>query len=289
MVRSIDILYDHEFAPWLNAQLEWSSARLWSNPKVPFYRSGGDLLESFSVNELHATLRFSFDERINRNYFKKTYLFTKYPVIQLEFTGGIKGLTRDDVGYTRTDLTLTWKVPSTAIGFGRLFVQGGFIGGPVPYPLLKLHEGNQTFFMDRTAFSLMNYYEFASDTWATLFAEYNMGGFILGKIPLLRKLDMREVFGCKVAWGMLSDRNNGTPGTTQAYSAPMLFPQWNYTRKDGTVVEKVMEPLNTPYIEVHAGLSNILRLFRVDANWRLTHRDTARQNFSVTFGFEASF
>ena len=91
----------------------------------------------------------------------------------------------------------------------------------------------------------------------------------------------------KATWGLLSDGNNGTPGTQTAYSAPMLFPVTWVNDKTGDV--HYMSPIRTPYVEVHAGITNILRLLRVDFNWRLTHRETARQKWSVTVGFEVSF
>ncbi len=48
-------------------------------------------------------------------------------------------------------------------------MQGGRIFGKVPYQLLKLHEGNGTYFYDPYAFSCMNFYEFASDAWVSWF------------------------------------------------------------------------------------------------------------------------
>ena len=47
------------------------------------------------------------------------------------------------------------------------------IVGTVPYPLLKLHEGNGTYFYDPYAFSCMDYYEFASDSWVAWFYEHH--------------------------------------------------------------------------------------------------------------------
>ena len=125
--------------------------------------------------------------------------------------------------------------------------------------MLKLHEGNGTYILDQSSFACMAFYEFASDTWTTLFLEHNFGGFFLGKIPLIRKLHWREVFTLKAAYGTLSEKNNGIIGSRSSSDAPMLFPAG-------------MSSLNKPYVEVGAGISNILRLLRVDAFWRLTHR-----------------
>jgi hypothetical protein len=39
-------------------------------------------------------------------------------------------------------------------------------GGHLPYPLLILHSGNETFYYDDLAFNTMNYFEFISDRYA---------------------------------------------------------------------------------------------------------------------------
>ena len=268
-VRAADILYEHEFSPSVNASLDWTSARVWGNPLVPFQRPDGSFQDSYASHTLHATLRFSKDERVTRNTFKKTYVFTKYPILYLDVMGGIKGISKDDFSYLRTSATLLWKTPSNAIGYGNLQLEGGAIWGSIPYPLLKLHEGNQSFFLDRRAFSCMNYYEFISDRWLSGYYEHNFNGFFLGKIPLIKELDLREVATARFAWGTLSEANSK--------NAPFRLPQGSGT-------------LETPYVELGVGISNIFRVVRVDAFWRVTHRlPEARQNFTINVGFDIDF
>ena len=271
MVSAITVTYDHEFHPSVNSQLEFTRSRIWGNPAVPFRRTvDGIWQESIATNEVHGQLRFSWDERVTRNFFRKRYIFTKYPVVTLDVYGCFPGISPEDIPYVKTDAIIEWKVPSTAIGFGRFYLEGGAIWGAVPYPLLKLHEGNQTFFLDRTAFSCMDYYEFASDRWLTGYYEHNFNGFFLGKIPLIKKLDLREVVTVRFAWGSLSPVNQ--PG-----NGPMVFPSITGT-------------LETPYVEAGVGISNILRIFRVDAFWRLTHlRPEKGKNFTVNIGVDVDF
>ena len=285
LVRYVDVNYDHEFAPWLNAALQWRTQRVWSYngpdmgpERVRFVPTSlenkpENAQESFSMNSLRLGLRFSFDERVNRNFFVKTYLFTKYPVIDINLTSGFKGITKDDFSFLKATLSLSWKIPSTAVGFGRMGIEGGAIWGSVPYPMLKLHDANQTFFLDRGAYSCMDYYEFLSDRWLTASYEHNFNGFFLGKIPFVKKLDLREVATVKMAWGTLSNANSDGPGGR----APFYLPAQSKT-------------LETPYVEVGVGISNIFRILRVDAFWRLTHRrPEARKNFAVNIGIDLEF
>ena len=273
MVRSFNVMYEHEFANWFNATIDWDTQRIWSNRHVAFIRNSDGLLQdSFSMNKLHVGLRFSApDERVNRNFFVKTYLFSKYPSLELNFTKGFKGLTKDDFDFIKTTAVLRWKVPSSAIGFGHLFLEGGSIWGSVPYPMLKLYDANQTFFLDRSTYSCMDYYEFVSDRWLTGFYEHNFNGFFLGKIPLIKKLDLREVATVRFAWGSLSSANNE--------QAPYRL--MNVTNRQ--TIDKI------PYVEAGVGISNIFRVLRVDAFWRLTHRRPDKSNFAFTIGLDVEF
>lgn len=274
MVRTFHARYDHEFNPCLNGVVQWRTKRIWGNENVPLVRKDGTIDDSFSLNELHGTLRISArDQRVNRGFFEKTYIFTKYPVLTIDVMGGFTGITRNDFPFFKADATLEWRTPSNAIGFGKLYMNGGAIFGSVPYPMLKLHEGNESFILDRTAFSCMDYYEFISDRWITGIYEHNFNGFILGKIPGVKKLDLREVATIKAAWGTLSKDN--------WENAPYLMPPNSWS---GETLEKM------PYVEAGVGICNIFRIFRVDAIWRLTHRrPEGGKNFTVNVGLDVEF
>lgn len=266
-VRTGDILYQHEFTPSLNAEIQWTSQRMWSSPTVPIYSVDGthSVLESMDVHQLSVGVRLSFDEKVLRNYFKKTYLYSKYPVLAVGVSGGFKGISTNDFNFVRTYASLRWRFPSTAIGYGDLNINGGIIWGSVPHTLLKQHKGNTTYYTDKTAFSCMDAYEFASDRWLEGYYEHNFNGFFLGKIPWIKKLDLREVATVRFAWGDLSDRN-----------------------KQNTLQETGV--LTMPYVETGVGITNILSLFRVDCFWRLTHlQSQAKKNFSINVGIDIAF
>ena len=106
-------------------------------------------------------------------------------------------------------------------------------------------------------------YEFASDRWLEGYYEHNFDGFFLGKIPLIKELDLREVATVRFAWGDLSDQN-----------------KLNTLQETGV--------LTRPYVEAGLGISNIFRLLRIDCFWRLTHR-REQNNFCVNIGFDIGF
>ena len=267
LLRAWRLSYEHEFSPSFTSILQLESRRIFANGQVPLLLRDGSSLESISANQIHWTGRFSWQERINRGVFSKSYIYTRYPVLTVSLAGGIRGITPDDYAFFRAEAGLDWRVPAGALGFGSLHLDGGWLSGAVPYPLLKLHEGNQGLFLDRTAFSCMDYFEFASDRWADVFYEHNLNGLLLGKLPLLRDWDWREVLSFKAAFGRLSARNGAG--------------------SEFVPIEGLQSLSGAPYLEAGAGLSNIFRIFRIDANWRLTHRE--RRPFCLTLGLDVQF
>ena len=135
-------------------------------------------------------------------------------------------------------------------------MQVGKIWGTLPYPLLRLHEGNETYAFDDYSFNMMNYYEFASDKYASFYAEHHFQGFFLNKIPLFRKLKWREVIYVKGLIGSLSDDNK--PSIT---SNNFKFPT------------SLTVDFDKPYYEGGVGIENIFKIFRVDAVWRFSYLD----------------
>ena len=238
-MRHAIVEFQHEFSPSINTTLNFKHFRVFSNYEVPLIRPDGTFADSFSANQFHLNARFSWDERVNRGVFEKTYIFTRYPIISVDLLAGIKGLTSDDCSLYRGELTFDWRIPVGVMGYGNLHINSGAILGSVPYPLLKLHEGNETRFLDKSGFSLMNYYEFASDKWVTAYYEHNFNGLVLGNIPLIKKLNLREVVTFRGAWGTLSEQNR-----TQA---PFILPEG-------------MTSLEKPYAEAGVGITNIFRL-----------------------------
>lgn len=272
-MSSFSASYEHEFSQSFNAQAWMHLKRHYSNGFVPMKDWAGNEMPGAASNEFGVKLRFSKDETVSRGYFVKTYLFSDYPVWTIALAGSVPGLRQGDCGFFRPELNFDYRIRIAPVGYSTVHLNAGTIIGKVPYPMLYIHAGNVTNLLDRTAFSCMDYFEFASDSWATLFYEHNFYGFFLNKVPFVNTLNLREVITLKAAWGALSDKNNGT---SPEYGALMQFPEG-------------MKPLHVPYVEVGAGLANILSLFRVECMWRLTHRDAARRNFVVSFGLDFNF
>ena len=280
MINDLSLAYHYEWSQNTNMIMALESRRVFSNEYVPMVRTDGTWFNSVGYNQAHLRLRFSKDEIVTRGVFEKHYFFTEYPIVTIDLIGSMKGIGKNEYTFFRPELNVhyTWRVPPA--GNSSIDFNAGTIIGAVPYPFLKIHEGNGTYTLRSRAFACMDYYEFASDRWATLFWEHDFKGFFLGKIPLLKKLQLREIAILRAAYGTIRDENNGIAGDP-GFGSEMLFPSG-------------MKKLDKPYVEMGVGITNILRVIRIDAVWRLTHRfDTVEgvrvphdNRFVINVGFE---
>ncbi|MEG1950183.1 MAG: DUF5686 family protein [Odoribacter sp.] len=277
MVNQLNMNFEKEWRQGFSNTLGVQMRNIYSCSFVPFLQPDGQIMPSIQSTLLRLNTRISKNEIMVRKSFDKYSLGSDYPVIGIDLSMGIKGIFENDYEFYRIVGSINYDFPISPIGKSEMVLTGGKILGKVPYPLLKLHEGNATYFYDTYAFSCMNYYEFASDTWFAFFYEHHFKGFFLGKIPLMKKLKWREVFVFKGLIGTLSDKNNGNLPNTDAI---LLFPAG-------------MTSVSKPYFETGVGIENIFRLFRVDAIWRLTHRESHPgqevQNFAINVSVFLNF
>ena len=201
--------------------------------------------------------------------FTRISLGTKWPVMQFNYAKSLQNAFRGEYDYQKVVLNLSDRVRLISLlGYTDYTAEVGKIVGVVPYPLMELHGGNETYVYDYMSFNMMKYYEFASDQYASIGLFHHFEGLFLNKMPLIKKLKWREVVTCKVLWGSANEKNRKT----------LLYPS-------------TLKVLNhEPYVEVSAGVENILKVFRIDAFWRSTYLlPRAIDNFGLKCGFQLSF
>lgn len=277
LINQFDLKYEKEWRQGFTNTFSLEYRQMFPTPFVNFIRSDSTEMEQIPTTQFRLGTRLSKNEIIVRKTFEKMSMGSDYPIVGVDLTAGLKNVFNCDYEYYRTEISVKHHITIAPIGYSDVMLSGGKIFGKVPYPLLKLHEGNATYFYDPYAFSCMNFYEFASDLWGAVFWEHHFRGFFLSKIPLMKRLKWREVATVKALWGTLSDKNNGNLPDTEAI---LLFPEG-------------MSSVSKPYIETGVGVENILRCIRVDAIWRLTHRgDRGGQkvdNFAINFSLHLNF
>lgn len=225
-----------------------------------FDGAGVSTIQDITTTELSAELRWAPREQF---YQGKTYripIFNKYPIFRLRYISGIKGFVNGDYNYQQLTANIFKRFYFSQFGYADVVTEGGYIFGQLPYPLLTIHRANQTYAYQLNSFNMMNFMEFVSDHYVSVSTDYYFNGFIFNKLPLLRKLKLREVAGFKMVYGGVRRENN------PAYNKEtFLFP----TDEAGNTT--TFSLASKPYMEANVGIGNIFKILRVDLVKRLSY------------------
>jgi len=264
MVDKYQATFDKDWVRGLSNQLFVTSTKIQSGPLVPFIDPLGKLVPSIRTGEIRLNTRYAPKETIILDDFERNSFGIFNPILNVSVASGIKGFLGGDFNYLKLDVNFYDKIAINPIGFMTFYLQGGKIWGNVPWPLMKIHEGNESYAYDPFAFNLMNFQEFVSDTYASLFLEQHFQGFFFNKVPLFKRLKWREVVGMR-----------------------SLFGSYDPSQHSGMIFPKGMTGLrSTPYTEFSAGVENILKIIRVDAVWRYNYNDNRKVVLGILFSLK---
>ena len=218
---------------------------------------------NLTTTELSGQIRWSPHQQFYQGKVYRIPIINKYPIITLRYIAGIKGLVNGEYNYHNLNFSLEKRSYLSQLGFADIVLEAGYIFGKIPYPLMTIHRANQTYSYQIGSYNLMNFMEFVSDHYAAINIDHHFNGFIFNKIPLLKKLKLREAASAKILYGGVRNENNPDINTET-----FKFPVDKETNLPTTYI------LNkTPYVEVSAGIMNIFKIIRVDIVKRLTYLD----------------
>lgn len=210
------------------------------------------VINSIHTAEIGLNTRFAFREKYVSGDFARMSLGTSYPTVEVHLATGLPNLAQSEYGYQKVVIHVYQRLQLGVFGWTRINAEVGRVWGALPYPLLVLHSGNETFYYDDLAFNTMNYFEFISDRYAQLFVEHHFEGLFFNRIPLLRRLKWREVVVGKAVAGSLDLEK---------------------TEKELLLLPGMYDLNSGPFVEVSAGVENIFKVLRMDGVWRLRYND----------------
>lgn len=190
----------------------------------------------------------------------------EYPTVFLDYSVGLKTLLNSDFDYKKLQFYYDQPLLMGGLGRSHLSLEAGKTFGTVPLALLNVVPGNQTYFDMYNSFATLDYYEFVTDTYAAAHFWHSFNGRFFSRIPLLRKLDLRELVTLDAVWGQISDKNIAIDASGLPLRAP-----------DGD-----------PYYQYGVGIGNILKVMRVYAYFRGNYfevPDARSVAFIIDFGF----
>ena len=138
---------------------------------------------------------------------------------------------------------------------------------------------NLSIISHKQMFNLISNMEFLNDRFWSVDLNWDMQGKIFNRIPLIKKLRLREYIGVKMLWGGLSDKNNPFLPQNASSNVLMVFPEDT----------QVMNP-RVPYWEISAGVRGILRFFQIEYVRRMNYNPPTRgHKNSIRLGFTMMF
>ncbi len=211
------------------------------------------IVDKLITSEITCSFRYAPREKFIQNRDKRVNIRKGDVEVKLNHRVGLKGIFSSDYNYQITDLN-AYKKFSLSNNVGSLDVRlsGGMVWNKIPFPLLFIPIGNQSYIYQAENYNCMNFYEFTTDR----FVAGNLG-FVFNWSPVKwfnKNSKIKTTLGGRAIYGPLSDKNN-----------PSLHP-------DLFVFNEGVKPLGEePYTEINIGLANLFKILRVDYARRLTY------------------
>ncbi|RLD91677.1 MAG: hypothetical protein DRJ09_00270 [Bacteroidetes bacterium] len=244
MLYRINLYHEKEWRKGVSTWLSFNSDKLRQGLYTPFIHNGEQVKYIYN-NSLSLRLRLSWKQKISDRFLRRYYLTTFYPIINIVGTIGRYRVASINSKYFKLHITIKQQVPMGFMRFKYVF-EAGYIWGKVPYPMLEIIRGNDTYGDSKYRFNLLNSATAATDKYFSLMAEHHFNGLILNKVPLIKKFNIRMVVSAKYLLGSLSNKHQDI----------LQYP-WN------------MDIPGKHYLELGAGFENILQMIRVEGIWRL--------------------
>ncbi len=260
--RKLSLSFENEWRTGLSTTFSATALEQFSPEYYPFIYQNNEV-NNINAYEIGLKIRLSWKEQMVDKGYRRLYIGSDYPIVNFQLTAGNVNYTNVSHLYAKLHSTIKGKLylGQTYINYA---FEAGKIFGTLPYTMLEIPRGNETYGYYRYDFNLINYLEFVHDQYVHSYLEYHLNGFFFNRMPLLRRWGLREVFSAKSMLGSLSSEQQNNN----------IDLPYNVSSVDGA------------YLEVGAGLENIFRFFRVEALWRVT--PTTLQN-APQFGIRALF
>jgi len=225
-----------------------------------YVNSNNQLVNRLSTSELSLQLRYAPNEKFYQGKIYRVPIADRYPVFNLRYTAGLKGVFGGEYNYHNLMGSIDKRFYLSQLGYSDVTFEGGYIAGKVPFPLLDIHRANQTYAYQLNSYNLMNFLEFVSDHYVSINIDHNFNGFFFNKLPLIKKLKLREMVSFKALYGGLRNENNPN-FQTGLYRLPVYENGAQRTYALG----------DDPYMEGSVGVGNIFKLLRVDVVKRFNY------------------
>ncbi|MCB0522880.1 MAG: DUF5686 and carboxypeptidase regulatory-like domain-containing protein [Saprospiraceae bacterium] len=223
---------------------------------------GQDAFKTPDIFMLGLDLRFRIGQQYSTYPDYRIYTDSKWPDITIRYRKAIAGVLGSDADYDFVHLLIRQQNLNWGLGgYSEWSAGAGLFLQKNAYSFMDLYHpsGNLTNFGSPTRYSrsflLLPYYAYATDQpFVEAHAQHHLQGWLLDKLPLLRKLNWKEVIGGSIFYAEQESRD-------PAYTGKL------------------------PYWELNAGFENIgikaIRPLRIDFAWSFFGNEFHRFGFLI--------
>ena len=239
------------------------------------FRAGGRYLydqpvgtvqhDAIRSSEVYLAMRYAPGEIFIQNRNSRLKLHRAGMEWNLRHRMGLKDVLGSDYSYHITDFSVykRWYFPHNA-GYGDTQLSAGKLWNRAPFPLLFIPTGNSNYAFSTDRYNSMRIYEFITDRFVSGQADLQ---FNWSPIRLLfSRSRIQTTLGIKALYGPLSDKN-------QPELHPELF----------SLPSEIHALGQTPYIEMHIGLTRIFNIFRVEWVQGMTYSERGKLLLGFSF------
>jgi hypothetical protein len=268
---TIKFLFDHQqFQPLGDFKFAYRTAV--TNPEL-----SPQLKSTFTNCHVGIEARWAYKEiMISRGHDRFRVERAKLPVVIFSYQRGLKGLAGSNFEYDKFNLIVSHHMHTSWAGNADWYIYAGKIFGALPYPLLDVARGNESFIYSDYNYSLMNNYEFISDIFIHSNYTQHFEGAFFNHIPYLNKLKLRNYANLKAAYGAISSSNLKVNAsfTSEGQATSPIYTFDHYE----------------PYMEVGYGIENIFKIASIGLVHRLNYHDHQNvRRFGVNLGINLMF
>lgn len=242
--ESVELRIEYNSSSGAHFEINPYYSLITETPDVAFINEGTSF-HSYDNAGILLNYRLTFGQHYDKYYFDRVYYTNRIPVINLSWNMGKIRLPEghfNDYGfYNQFHGSIQGRITRGSV-FMNYMLNGGYLFGDAPYDFLDQPVGSMSYGYAKYRYNLLHHASFAHNLYTNLHMHINGGGVILNRIPLVKKLKLREVISLKCHWGTLEDGYKG------------VFDLPDYLSNAD----------KNPFAEIGFGLTNIFKVLRVE-------------------------
>jgi len=167
------------------------------------FEEGNNSFSNYSNTELSVNLRYAFREKFVHSLRQTISQGTKYPVLFLNYSRGLKDAFGGELAYNKIEGAVEQSFFTKNFGKTAYRLEAGYIDRALPYGQLFTGEGSydkEYPVIMKNTFQTVMPYEFLSDRYVNLFTSHSFGGLLFKADWFQPQISIHNNFG----WGDLT-------------------------------------------------------------------------------------